>query len=76
MKKVSVILFIFCSLCLNIYSQENQSWKWLHPQPQGNAINWFKAWDSNNWYALGNARTFMKTTNAGASWYFHHNTGN
>ncbi|MDP4116947.1 MAG: YCF48-related protein, partial [Bacteroidota bacterium] len=40
------------------------------------AINWFKAWDSNNWYALGNARTFMKTTNAGASWYFHHNTGN
>jgi photosystem II stability/assembly factor-like uncharacterized protein len=55
-----------------IQAQEYQEWKWLTPKPNGSTIRWVKIWDANNWYILGGQGTFMKTTNAGATWYFHH----
>lgn len=75
------ITFVLCSIFLFILSnsllwgQEYQDWKWLHEQPQGNRLRWVKIWDANNWYAIGEYGTFMKTTNGGASWYFHHQAG-
>lgn len=70
-------LYIFTTFLLLIfatigYSQTGQNWKWQHPTPQGNTLRWVKMWDANNWYAVGYAGTFMKTTNAGANWEFNH----
>ena len=56
-------------------AQENQDWKWSHQLPQGNVLKWIKMWDVNNWYAVGDAGTFMKTTDAGNNWIVHHNAG-
>ena len=53
-------------------AQEYQEWKWQTPKPNGSTMRWAKIWDANNWYLLGGQGTFMKTTNAGATWYFHH----
>ncbi len=75
------ITFVLCSFYLFILSnsllmgQEYQDWKWLHEQPQGNRLRWVKIWDTNNWYAIGEYGTYMKTTNGGTSWYFHHQAG-
>jgi photosystem II stability/assembly factor-like uncharacterized protein len=78
MKKISgLITFLFISASfINFTSaQVYTDWQWKHPTPQGNALRWVKAWDANNWYAIGFAGTFMKTSNAGANWYFHHKAG-
>jgi len=47
----------------------NSPWEWLHQTPQGNTLRWVKMWDANNWYAVGYGGTFMKTTDAGTSWF-------
>ncbi len=57
----------------NLDAQTGSDWKWQHPSPQGNTIRYIKMWDANNWYAVGNVGTFMKTTNAGLNWTFNHN---
>lgn len=54
------------------FSQAYQKWQWLHPKPQGNDLNWVKVWNANTWYATGMRGTFIKTTNAGQNWFFHH----
>jgi photosystem II stability/assembly factor-like uncharacterized protein len=74
---ISVSLFFFFLLASgpDLFSQQNQDWQWLHEKPQGNTLRWVKAWDANNWYALGLAGTFMKTTDGGNNWYFHHSAG-
>ncbi|QQS34905.1 MAG: choice-of-anchor J domain-containing protein [Ignavibacteriales bacterium] len=69
---ISSFLFL---LSINIRAQENQDWKWSHQTPQGNTLRWVKMWDANNWYAIGFGGTFMKTTDAGTTWYFHHQAG-
>jgi len=46
----------------------NSEWEWLHQTPQGNTLRWVKRWDASNWYALGYGGTFIKTTDAGATW--------
>jgi photosystem II stability/assembly factor-like uncharacterized protein len=51
----------------------NSGWEWLHPTPQGNAQRYLKVWDANNWYILGYSGTFLKTTNAGATWFLNKN---
>jgi photosystem II stability/assembly factor-like uncharacterized protein len=50
-------------------------WGWLHPRPQANAIHYLKIWDAQNWYAGGDASTFMKTTDAGVTWAIQHDAG-
>lgn len=68
---VIIALLIFKS----VHSQVNQTWKWVHPKPQGSDLNWIKAVDSVNWVTAGNGGTFMKTTNAGATWNYYINAG-
>jgi photosystem II stability/assembly factor-like uncharacterized protein len=55
------------------FSQVGTNWKWMHEKPQGCDLNWVKVWDDKTWYAVGSGGTFMKTNDAGSSWYFHHN---
>lgn len=61
------LIMVFCIGELSL-AQDNTPYKWSHQSPQGNTLRWVKRWDANNWYAVGYAGTFMKTTNAGANW--------
>ena len=66
------ILFILVLYFSNIsYSQ--LSWKWLHPKPQGNTLNYAKVFSAEEWIAVGNNGTFMSTTNSGVNWFISHN---
>ncbi len=47
----------------------NSGWEWLHQQPNGNTLRWVKRWDASNWYAVGFAGTFIKTTDGGTNWF-------
>ena len=78
----SLYSFFWCAVAALIFwqspvlnAQEFTPWKWSHQTPQGNTLNWLKVWDANNWYAVGANGTFMKTTNGGSTWYFHHKAG-
>ncbi|MHC1736921.1 MAG: YCF48-related protein [Ignavibacteriaceae bacterium] len=72
-KKILFNSILFLALfTFGTFAQEYTDWKWMHQQPQGNTLRWVKRFDANNWYAVGLAGTFMKTTDAGANWYFHH----
>lgn len=66
------VLAIIVSFSLEGFSQ-TAPWTWQHPTPQGNTLRWVKYWDANNWYAVGYVGTFMKTTNAGATWTWKNN---
>ena len=66
---IAIIILVMTTF---IQAQDFQEWKWLTPKPNGSTLRWVKIWDANNWYLLGGQGTFMKTTNAGATWYFHH----
>ncbi|MFA5012172.1 MAG: choice-of-anchor J domain-containing protein [Ignavibacteria bacterium] len=66
-----LMLAIFVSISFEGFAQTGP-WTWQHPSPQGNTLRWVKYWDANNWYAVGYAGTFMKTTNAGTSWTWTH----
>ncbi|HEY5534797.1 MAG TPA: YCF48-related protein [Ignavibacteria bacterium] len=65
-------IFLFVS---NSNAQLYQDWKWLHQSPQGNELRWVKMWDANTIYAIGAKGTFIKTTDMGATWTFHHKAG-
>lgn len=70
---ITITVFLFTFFLINsLIAQDYQTWKWKHPTPQGNYLRWVKMWDANNWYAIGYGGTFMRTTNAGVNWYFHH----
>ncbi len=77
MKKLTslVLLAVFSIVSFNANAQVGQDWKWQHQSPQGNLLRWIKIWNSNVWYAAGYKSTFMKTTNAGASWFVTHKAG-
>ncbi|MBI5402231.1 MAG: hypothetical protein HY959_02425 [Ignavibacteriae bacterium] len=68
---ISFILFIAASA----FSQDFQSWKFIHPIPQSNNLRKIRAVDANTWFAVGANGTFMRTTNVGINWYFHHFAG-
>ena len=57
------------------FAQDHQDWKFTHPKPQPNTLRKFQTLDANNWIAVGANGTFMRTTDAGATWYFHHQAG-
>lgn len=69
---IILILFIFIN---STRSQINQTWKWVHPKPQGNQLEWFKAFDASNWISAGHGGTFIKTTDAGITWSCYTNAG-
>lgn len=51
------------------------NWEWMHPTPQGNNFRYLKVWDANNWYALGYSGMFVKTSDAGTTWFVNKNVG-
>lgn len=68
-------LLAWCLFAVTGMAQMNQAWKWVHPSPQGNRLNYIKLWSTTEWYAIGFSGTFMKTTNAGTDWNFSHVIG-
>ncbi len=50
-------------------------WEWMHPTPQGNNLRFLKVFDANNWCALGYGGSFLRTSNAGATWFLNKNVG-
>lgn len=63
-------LFLFFALLtgLNLNAQTNSDWKWIHPTPQGQTLNWFRMISPTTWVAAGDYGIFLKTTNAGLTW--------
>ncbi len=66
---------MFLVICVNIFAQDYQDWKFIHPKPQPNLLRRIDMVDANNWYTVGANGTFMRTTNAGLNWNFHHFCG-
>ncbi len=75
MRKSLLLLFFAFSVSGLLNAQTGSDWKWLHPSPQGNQLRAIQAFSATKWYALGLAGTFMKTTDGGATWSFHHQAG-
>jgi photosystem II stability/assembly factor-like uncharacterized protein len=73
MKKKLLTLILFSGLAL--FAQTDPNLKWLHPSPQGNSINWVKVFDSKHWYMGGDQGMFVKTQDAGQSWYTNNTAG-
>ena len=79
MKRANLILFNLLITLLLIVpiiptsAQVNNDYKWLHPNTQGNELDWIKMWDANNWYACGRGTTFLKTSNGGNTWEIRDN---
>ena len=67
MKSLLILILVLISSTA-LFSQSNPDWKWIHPRPQGQYLQWMTMVDANTWYAAGDYGMFMKTTNAGANW--------
>ena len=61
------------ALYFSTVSYSQLSWKWMHPTPQGNSLNYVKLFSAEDWVAVGNFGTFMSTTNSGVNWSISHN---
>ncbi|MFZ4589988.1 MAG: YCF48-related protein [Ignavibacteria bacterium] len=68
MKKI-ILIAVFLLTGISLFSQTSQEWKWVHPRPQGQGINWLKMIDANTWLIGADYGNFLKTTNAGVNWY-------
>ncbi|QOJ29926.1 MAG: T9SS type A sorting domain-containing protein [Ignavibacteriales bacterium] len=75
MRNFLLVLFFAFSVTGLLNAQTGSDWKWLHPNPQGSQLRAVHAFSPTKWYALGAAGTFMKTTDGGATWSFHHQAG-
>lgn len=73
--KITLGLFIFILAAGLGYSQDKQDWKFMHPTPQVNNLRKIKMIDSDSWVTVGANGTYMKTSNSGNDWYFHHFAG-
>lgn len=74
MKNLLMALFAFIFIS-SVSAQDKQDYKFVHPLPQSNNLRKIKMIDANTWFAVGANGTFMRTTNAGVNWYFHHTAG-
>jgi len=73
--KLKIILFSFVlTNCCSILNAQS-SWFWQNPKPQGNTLFNVQFVNSTTAYAIGDAGTFMKTTNAGINWIVTHYAG-
>ena len=78
--RVALATLLAGILCLlgsgaTAFAQDHQDWKFTHPKPQPNNLRKLQTLDANTWVAVGANGTFMRTTDGGASWYFHHQAG-
>ena len=71
--KYFLVFALIFSFSIQLYSQVNSPWKWVHPTPQGNTLRYVKVFNATTYYALGYAGTFIKTTNSGTNWFIDHN---
>jgi photosystem II stability/assembly factor-like uncharacterized protein len=69
------ILLLVLLVTLSSKAQDYQDWKFMHPSPQPNLLRRIDMVDANTWFTVGANGTFMRTTNAGVNWYFHHFAG-
>ncbi|QQS37774.1 MAG: T9SS type A sorting domain-containing protein [Ignavibacteriales bacterium] len=60
---------------INLTAQDYQDWKFVHPTPQANNLRAVQMIDADNWVSAGANGTFMRTSDAGNHWYFHHQAG-
>jgi photosystem II stability/assembly factor-like uncharacterized protein len=74
-KTITILIFWILVLTGGLFSQEYQNWKFVHPTPQPNLLRRVDMVDANTWFTVGANGTFMRTTNAGANWYFHYFAG-
>jgi photosystem II stability/assembly factor-like uncharacterized protein len=79
MKNALLFTFTFFILILfndaDLFAQEYQDWKFTHPRPQANNLRKMQMIDVNTWVATGANGTYMKTTDGGVTWFFHHQAG-
>ena len=70
-------IFLSCIILSTdfVFSQVNESWKWSHPKPQGNALKYVKMFSPTNWIIIGYPATFLRTTDAGNTWVISHQAG-
>lgn len=74
MKNYPLVIFLLF-LAVNSFGQDKQDWKFIHPLPQSNNLRKVQSLDALTWFTAGANGTYMKTTNAGVNWYFHHQAG-
>jgi photosystem II stability/assembly factor-like uncharacterized protein len=66
MMKIKLTLFLLFFLALSTeFAQNYPAYQWVHPKPSGTSTGVVKVWDANNFYAFGQAGTFVKTTDGG-----------
>ncbi|GEM_PF-2987437 len=54
---------------IKVFAQQDvNGWYWMNGQPLGHTINWIKAFDAANIFAVTNRGLFMKSTDGGDSW--------
>jgi photosystem II stability/assembly factor-like uncharacterized protein len=75
MKKLFSKILLALLIPITLFSQDYQDWKFMHPNPQPNLLRRIEMVDANTWFTVGANGTFMRTTNAGVNWYFHHFAG-
>ncbi|NUN70091.1 MAG: T9SS type A sorting domain-containing protein [Bacteroidetes bacterium] len=69
MRTLFLLLFIHSILP----AQTDLRFEWLNPLPTGIDIRDAKVFSADTFYAVGDAGTFMKTTNGGSTWFVHSN---
>jgi len=64
--KIKLTLFLLLFVAVSaVFAQNYPSYQWVHPKPFGTSTGVVKVWDANNFYAFGQAGTFVKTTDGG-----------
>src|SRR3990172_6510554 len=67
MNRKAIILIIFAIFqSFTTFAQNN--WIWQNPLPQGNPLGTVQALGNDNFIAMGQAGTRIKTTDGGNSW--------
>ncbi len=69
---IGILLFIFLS-CLSFAGNDEGTWTWQYPRPQGNTLRAVGI-SPSAWIAVGDYGTIVRTSDAGLSWSFVPNT--
>ncbi len=73
MKKLTAIALLLIFITNYCYTQSG--WFWQNPLPQGNDLFSGQYINLNLMYAVGDAGTFIKSTNGGLNWTITHSLG-
>ena len=73
--KRKLLILVVLLISVQVVAQDYQEYKFMHPKPQANNLRKARIITADTWVAAGANGTFMRTTNAGTTWYFHHKAG-